>query len=173
MFSLSRSSLLAVLFISMITQPGFSQEVNQWIMDEDLGREVLLGDCDRNGLQSGEFAEPYLLNYMDYKPSESVIRKLKKIDVDYQILIVLASWCGDSKRQLPAFMKLADLAGISDVISMIGVNRRKAIPGKNIDSLEIDRVPTFIIYRNSHEIGRIVESPSKSLEKDLLKILQK
>jgi hypothetical protein len=38
---------------------------------------------------------------------------------------------------------------------------------------DVERVATFIVYRNGREIGRIIESPGISLEKDLLKILQK
>jgi len=42
----------------------------------------------------------------------------------------------------------------------------------DIDNLDIKRVPTFIIYENGEEIGRIIETPKKSLEKDLEKIVK-
>jgi hypothetical protein len=40
--------------------------------------------------------------------------------------------------------------------------------GKNIQ-----RVPTLIVYEKNKEIGRIIESPVLSLERDLLSILRK
>jgi tetratricopeptide (TPR) repeat protein len=39
--------------------------------------------------------------------------------------------------------------------------------------LEIYRVPTFIVFENGKEIGRINEYPAESLERDLLKIFTK
>ena len=39
------------------------------------------------------------------------------------------------------------------------------------EGLNIEKVPTFIFYKNGIEIGRIIESPEKSIEKDFLKIL--
>jgi hypothetical protein len=56
-------------------------------------------------------------------------------------------------------------------ITLIGVNRNKKAPLKDYQNLQIEKVPTFIIYKNQKEIGRIVESPLKSLEKDLLNII--
>jgi len=37
--------------------------------------------------------------------------------------------------------------------------------------LNILRVPTIIFYKNGREINRIIETPNKSLEADMLKIL--
>ena len=37
--------------------------------------------------------------------------------------------------------------------------------------MEIELVPTFILDYNGEEIGRIIESPEESLEKDLLRII--
>jgi hypothetical protein len=36
----------------------------------------------------------------------------------------------------------------------------------------IERVPTFIVYGDGREIGRIVETPEGSLEEHLVKILK-
>jgi hypothetical protein len=37
--------------------------------------------------------------------------------------------------------------------------------------LNILRVPTLLVYENGHEVGRVVESPVISLEKDMLAIV--
>ena len=37
--------------------------------------------------------------------------------------------------------------------------------------LDIELVPTFIFYRNGEELGRIVETPEDTLEKDLAEIV--
>ena len=56
-------------------------------------------------------------------------------------------------------------------ITLIGVNREKQGLSNETEGLEIELVPTIIFYKDGSEIGRIVETPAESLEKDLLKIL--
>ncbi|MCU0474188.1 MAG: hypothetical protein MUC93_12635 [Bacteroidales bacterium] len=46
-------------------------------------------------------------------------------------------------------------------------------PVNEYDQLEIQRVPTFIIYENNIEAGRIIENPLTSLEQDIVNILTK
>jgi hypothetical protein len=45
-------------------------------------------------------------------------------------------------------------------------------PEKQEKRLNITHVPTFIYYRNEKELGRIVENPMESLEKDTQAIVQ-
>lgn len=48
----------------------------------------------------------------------------------------------------------------------------KKAEGFDIDQFIIERVPTFIFYKNESEIGRIIETPVETLEKDILNILK-
>lgn len=41
-----------------------------------------------------------------------------------------------------------------------------------IQDQHIERVPTFIVYADGRELGRIVETPEGSLEEHLVKILK-
>jgi hypothetical protein len=54
---------------------------------------------------------------------------------------------------------------------MIAVDSKKQASGLDITAYDIERVPTFIIYKEGKEIGRIIETPVQSLEADLQKIL--
>jgi hypothetical protein len=56
-------------------------------------------------------------------------------------------------------------------VNFIGVDNSKLSPVAEYDSLHIERVPTFIIYKNNIEAGRIIENPVTSLEQDILDIL--
>jgi len=42
-----------------------------------------------------------------------------------------------------------------------------------VDDVDIHFVPTIIFYMNDEEVGRIVEMPYESLEKDMLEIVKK
>jgi thiol-disulfide isomerase/thioredoxin len=109
-------------------------------------------------------------NYPAYAPKKSIIRKLKK-QKPISILIILGTWCSDSKAHVPAMLKVCEEAGIDQII-MIGVNRKKESSKVNIGSYQVTYVPLIIVYRNNKEIGRIIETPKKSVEEDLLKIIR-
>jgi hypothetical protein len=47
----------------------------------------------------------------------------------------------------------------------------KQSPGHEERGLNIRRVPTLLIFENQHEVGRVVESPVSTLEKDILAIV--
>ena len=88
--------------------------------------------------------------------------------------MVLGTWCSDSRREVPRFMKIIESLDYKiDRIRFIGVNSYKEAPVHNFDSLNIERVPTFIFYNNKIELGRIIEYPESSLERDMLGILSK
>jgi hypothetical protein len=56
-------------------------------------------------------------------------------------------------------------------ITFIGVDNEKRSPVGEYVSLGIVRVPTFIVYKNNIEAGRIIENPATSLEQDIVNIL--
>ena len=70
-------------------------------------------------------------------------------------------------------MKIIDDINKKEVEVNYYTVERKA--GKDIkyfvEDLKIERVPTFIFYRDGKEIGRIVENPSNSLVEDFLDII--
>jgi hypothetical protein len=57
------------------------------------------------------------------------------------------------------------------MVTFIGVDNAKLSQVDEYKSLNILRVPTFIIYKNNIEAGRIIENPSTSLEQDIVNIL--
>jgi thiol-disulfide isomerase/thioredoxin len=89
-----------------------------------------------------------------------------------RVVIIFGPWCGDSQREVPKFLKLADAAGIeADSIRLYSVDRSKKSDDGITEQYQIERVPTFIIEKNGREVGRIVESPETTMAADLLSIL--
>lgn len=152
----------------------FAQTKNTEIRDPKLNRNVLVGFCDEKGLKQGEFGVYFNSQYETYTPKAKTVEKLKAKINDYELKVVFATWCSDSKIQVPRFYKILDLLDFNkSQLETIGVDRSKNALVVNIASLNIELVPTFIVYKHGEEIGRIVESPIKSLEDDLLKIISK
>ena len=54
---------------------------------------------------------------------------------------------------------------------IICVDRDRKDSSGEVDSLNIELVPTFIFYRDGDEIGRIIETPQQSIEEDTYRIL--
>jgi thiol-disulfide isomerase/thioredoxin len=94
----------------------------------------------------------------------------------YRFRVFFGSWCGDSKREVPRFLKLLDLLGVQgESRELIGVGNKDTVykrsPAGEEEGLGIFRVPTFIILKNGKEINRITEFPVRSLERDLFSIV--
>lgn len=119
------------------------------------------------------YSEWYNSGYDGYQPLPDVIEKLASVkNDDLSIVTVLGIWCPDSRREVPRFMKIIELMKFpGEQMTFIGVDNEKLSPLGDYDKLGIERVPTFIVYKNKIEIGRIIENPVASLEQDLLDII--
>lgn len=138
-------------------------------------QSVLIGKCSRDGLVSfPPFKAHYDVEYFQYEPEPGVVDELKLLLTPLEMTIVLGTWCGDSLREVPRFLKVLDVLEIPENdITIIAVDQSKSIPEDVIGKLQIERVPTFIIYKDGLEIGKIIETPIETFEKDLLYFLNK
>jgi len=132
-------------------------------------------DCTREGILSvAEMKEKYDAAYPAYHPAPEILETLKPLLCDTKIIIVLGTWCSDSRLHLSHFFKIADHTGIDEnSLSMICVDETKKAKDGLTDQLNIVSVPTFIFMKNDKEIGRIIETPKNTLERDILQILTK
>lgn len=139
----------------------------------------LLGTCTFEQLLKEPYASWYTQNISAYQPNGEILTQLKKTDLSkYSMKIFFGSWCGDSKRELPRMIKvLEQLSFQKSNITLIGVEDSLALykqsPQHEEAGQNIYRVPTFVIYKGDKEVGRIVESPAETHERDLLKIVLK
>ncbi len=166
-------NILTVLIVLFAMQAG-AQELNKKIEDPTRHKQVMLNECTRAGITSfAEFKESYDPNYAAYKPDSTTFADLSKLLKGKKVTIVLGTWCGDSKYQVPHFLKIMDGLKIDeDKIKFIAVDGTKHAENGLIDSLKITNVPTFIFTdKKGIEVGRITERPNETLEKDMLKVL--
>jgi thiol-disulfide isomerase/thioredoxin len=107
-----------------------------------------------------------------YLPQQSVVDSIKPFAKDIRLMVVLGTWCGDSKEHIPALCKIASQSGIDiKQLELIGVDRKKHCPLPDISSLNIEYVPTIFVFVKGVLKGKIVETPEKTLEQDLLKLI--
>jgi thiol-disulfide isomerase/thioredoxin len=142
------------------------------VFDEKSNNMMLVGESPRKAYQDEDFAIWFNSEYTNYIVNSEALEKSKKNIEGKVIRIVLGTWCPDSRREVPRFIKILDFLNFpDDKVLFINVDRNKKGLRDEIDGLEINFVPTFIIYENGREIGRIIEKPEVSLEKDLSKIV--
>lgn len=161
-----------VLLIAMNVN---AQKINKQIEDKSRNKTVLINNCTREGLISfPEFKERYDVEYSGYHTDSLTLDSVKPLVADKKITIVLGTWCGDSKFHVPHFFKVIDQLGFDEKdITIISVDGSKKAENGLLDGLKIERVPTMIFYDKEKEVGRIIESPLETLEKDMLHILAK
>lgn len=139
---------------------------------------MLLGHCAIGMLQSNNYKEWYNQSYNGYVIDTNYIAQLKPLLKSKTIEIFLGTWCGDSRREVPRMLKILASANVdTSAIKLIFVNNAtdsyKQSPQHEEANKNIHHVPTFIFYDGKKEIGRIIESPVVTLEKDMAAILQK
>lgn len=170
--------LFPFILALFVCQISLSQEINQLTKDTR-GRDLLLGEITKDGFTSNSFNSWFSPNYEAYEPDVAIVKKLRRKLKKYSITIFMGTWCGDSKREVPKFMKLLDAADFpEEKLRIVGVNNKrdeyKQGPNGEEKGLNIHRVPTFIVYnKRGKEVGRIVEHAVESLEADLLRICRR
>jgi thiol-disulfide isomerase/thioredoxin len=133
----------------------------------------LLGYFNRDRMIMAPHSAWYIKGYDEYQFNSEAVNKLLDINKDnLKIKIVMGTWCPDSRREVPKFMRILDIWKFPvSQVSFIGVDNAKLSPVGEYESLNIQRVPTFILYKNNIEAGRIIENPVTSLEQDMVNIL--
>ena len=178
-----KSSFLVITVLCIVmTQPYVNAQTTTAFANIEVknsnGEPMLLGHCDVSFLQQGVYKNWYQPGYDHYIPDSSTIPFLTELLKGKQIDIFLGTWCGDSRREVPRMMKILTQAGVhQQQIKLIFVsnesNSYKKSPQHEEAGKNIKRVPTLIVYENEKEMGRIIEYPVVSLEKDLLLILRR
>ena len=133
----------------------------------------ILGYFNPDQLTHYPYSTWYIKGFDEYQVNSAAINNLLDINKqDITIKVVMGIWCPDSRREVPRFMRVLDAWHFPAVkVTFIGVDDAKKSPVGEYTKLDIQRVPTFIIYKNNIEAGRIIENPATSLEQDMVNIL--
>ncbi len=162
-----------IVLIIMLTISVFAQEKSFKIIKSESGSKMLVGVCGRAELQKAPFGKWFNTEYNSYIPKFLNKNDLQTRIKKYNIVIVMGTWCPDSRKEVPRFYKLIDsLKFPQSQIKLITVTRKKEGLARETEGLNIQRVPTFIFYKDGKEVGRIIEHPEfDRLEDDVQNIV--
>src|SRR5712692_4544676 len=135
------------------------------------GEKMELGWIDRSVLHAPQYPA-FDTGYVAYKPALEMLNDVRPALDSVRFLVVLGTWCSDSKREVPRFFKIIDSLHVpKEHVQLYAVDRTKQHPEGIPQQYNIKKVPTFIMLHNGTEAGRIVESPKTTIEQDLFEIL--
>jgi len=125
--------------------------------------------------QLGDYAPWTPVLAQTYAPDPAAIASIKAAVRDVTVLAIVATWCPDTRRELPRFFTIMDAAGLPEsIVTMVGVDRTKKDAEGLTEKWGITRVPTLVFLRGGQEIGRFVERvpPESTLEREIERIVR-
>jgi len=147
-------------------------ELNLIVPDTIDENMMLIGVINEEGLQNEEFIDWYKENYNDHILDTVSIKQIKPKLNELTIKVFMGTWCSDSQREVAALYKVLKKAEFDmNQLEVIALSQEKDTPNHLEKGFNIEYVPTIIFYKNDKEIGRYVEFAQKTLEKDILAIL--
>jgi thiol-disulfide isomerase/thioredoxin len=109
----------------------------------------------------------------DYVPNADTIKELKKWKNDIYIFAFGGTWCDDTKVLLPKFYKAMNEAEFTgNDVTLYLVDRDKTSEDGVAQAMHVEKVPTFIIFRNGRMLGRVVETTDRPIECAILNIIK-
>ncbi|MDC6363947.1 MULTISPECIES: thioredoxin family protein [Flavobacteriaceae] len=168
-------SIIFTVLLMLCTGRGLSQAYHQEIILEN-GNRFLIGEINLKNLEALPYQSWYLQGYQNYTVDPTLVHLFRKKLKDYNVTLFLGTWCGDSKREVPRFIKILEAAKFPmDQLKIIALDRRKEhykkSPTGEEKGLNIIKVPTMIFFKNGKEVNRIVERPIENLEEDIAQIV--
>ena len=114
----------------------------------------------------------YRENYSLEEVSVEALNTINNFSKEVTVEAFFGTWCDDSRYWVPAFIGLIDKTELADQVSLVALPRSKKTAETTKLKEIIERVPTFVFWRDGQEIGRIVESPEVSLAEDMIRIIR-
>jgi hypothetical protein len=139
--------------------------------DEKSGQTMFVGKCTFDDLLDEATFDWIKIGSDEYEPDPTTIDTLKKVLPSCQFVILMGTWCEDTQNLLPQLYKTMLLTHCYTNYKMYALDREKKSNHNEQEKYKVTKVPTIIISKNGVELGRIVENSQKTIEADLLNII--
>jgi len=169
---------LIILTILMVIFPLATkgQEKTYNIETESISEyvdKILNGPITKEGLRKMPYKVWFNSNYKTYIVDTETLKNIKNKSLkDLKILAFMGTWCHDSNREIPRLLRVVEEMGIAEQLELYGLDVNKKSQFEREKAFNIKKTPTIIFMRDGEEIGRILERPKVSFEKEFEKILK-
>jgi thioredoxin 1 len=156
--------LLVLLVLLLTTSP---------VRPSEEGEEgPILGPATRHQVEA---AHPdWVMAEVQAEIDAGAARALAGVPAGARVAVYLGTWCSDSKRELSRLWRALDETGGQPPFDLkyVGVDRADKRSPEVVREAGLRAVPTFIVYRDGEEVGRVEEVAPHGIEKDLLALLR-
>lgn len=139
------------------------------LMAQTPNERILIGTITTDSLKR-DTSLHWLHDASVYQPKQAAVDKLKQHNTKLYIQVFCGSWCEDTQRELPKFLKVAEATGLK--YSFYFLDRNKQSTAGEEKKHNILFVPTFIVFYEDKEIGRVIEIAPKGIENHLAEMLK-
>jgi len=113
----------------------------------------LIGEVSREQVLAEK--EQYREKADAYVPQSSAIETIGDA-ADLRFVVGFGTWCPTCAEWTPRFIKTFEAAGLDDTqLVFVAVDPEYKEPADALARYKIEAVPTFIVYRGDHELGRV------------------
>ncbi|QHS61398.1 thioredoxin family protein [Chitinophaga agri] len=136
------------------------------------GKKVLKGKIDMQTLMNDSAFAWFYTGVNGYQPNDNMVNYIKANREKLNIVAVAGTWDQSSQALLPKLYKIMIVGGSPDEqVVTYGVDEK--MNSGSPQDYKVKQLPTFILFREGKEIGRISGDVTESLESDMAKILLK
>ncbi len=161
-----------IVAISLVVLGGCSSVPGRVGAENSVPLSTVTGWVDKTIFLTDPGHAEFRARYDSAGVDENLTGMIRSLSSGVDVLVFYGSWCSDSKKQVPVFLRIAEKSGIPDQrIRYYALDRSKKSRDGLSEQYAIERVPTFIFLREGKEIGRVVETPRTTLEGDIVAIL--
>lgn len=155
-------SWIIVLLLSLVSMSAFAHKHH--------GTDIPVGEL--TAAQLLEQQDKFSAQYKKFTPEQADLTAIKTL-AGKDVVVLFGTWCHDSQREVPRFLKLIDHAKVQlGSLKLIALDFKKQDPNGMATLHKIKRTPTFVVLQQGKELGRVIERPTESLAVDLAKISQ-
>lgn len=107
-----------------------------------------------------------------YQPDSEAVNAIARLGKSVRIRAFVGTWDPAGGGTVAAFIKTLETAGNTAIIvEWVGVSRDLKEPAEPLRAYSVDDVPTFIVWADGEEKGRIVGASREKVEADLAALL--
>lgn len=139
------------------------------LMAQSPNERILMGSITTDSLKR-DTSLHWLHNASAYEAKQGALDQLKQHNSKLFIQVFCGSWCEDTQRELPKFLDVAEASGLKYSLYFLDRNKQ-SIAGEE-KKYNILFVPTFIVFYEHKEIGRVIEMAPKGIEHHLAEMLK-
>lgn len=169
-----RKIFFLIFLTSVFVEAVHAQSSQTKIEFDSAGNKIIMGRINESMLANDESFQWFYKGVNHYQPNPDWIKYISYYRDQFNVVAFVGTWCPDTKNLLPEFYRVMIGAGYPlNTLIIYGLNEHLQGLGNEAEMFHIKQVPTFIFLHNGKIIGEIADHIQRSMEADIVSILQR